>query len=288
MHPKIISNQNDFDELIIKLKKEDCLSIDTEFDRRTTYFAKLSLIQIKSNLGIYIIDVLELKDFNSFKDILSDNSILKIIHAPEQDFEIFYNLFKIIPVNFFDTQIAASFCGLKKRIGYGELCNIICNVNIDKNLQNTNWMKRPLSDSMKEYVSLDVMYLKAIYDCLNTKLQNNGKLNEYFNNILKIFTEEKFKINSENEWKKINIPSTFSILEIEIIKSIAFVRNELAIKANVPKKYIATNNDILNIAKAKPATIKDLKNIHLESKSFYKDKLANKIINIIIGSAIEG
>ena len=282
MNPKIISNQADFDKLIIELKQEEYICLDTEFERRRTYFANLSIIQINCNKGLYIIDTLAINNLNGFQEILNNESILKILHAAEQDFEIFYHLFNKIPKNFFDTQIAASFCGFSKRSSYADLCNTICNVNLDKTLQKTNWMVRPISGIMIEYLSSDVKYLKIIYDYLNGELNRRDKLNEYYSNLSSELNEEHYKINSKNEWKRIKIPKYFSSTEIEIIKNLASFRNDLAIQRNVPRKYILSNNDILNISRGKPKNIADLKKISLESKSAYKEILANKIIDFVL------
>ncbi len=284
MQVKIITNQKDFDELVqTKLKQEKYISIDTEFDRRRTYFAILSFIQICTENDIYIIDALIVKDLNLLKEILYDESILKIIHAPEQDFEIFYNLFKAIPKNFFDTQIAAKLCGLKTNISYGDLCYQLYNIKLDKKLQDTNWLVRPISQSMADYMCRDVEYLKNLYDILNIKLNNLGKYGEYLSLTEKIFKQENYQPNPQNAWTKIYIPPNFSKLELDIVKSLAYIRTELAIKKNVPRKYIATNNDILILAINKPSSLKDLKKINISRGLIENKKLSSLILNLITG-----
>jgi len=104
---------------------------------------------------------------------------------------------------------------------------------------------------MIDYMCRDVKYLKKIYDNLSSKLNKLGKYEEYSLLISKIFREENYKPNPENAWTKIDIPSNFSKLEIDAIKNLASIRMELAIQKNVPKKYIATDNDILILAKHK-------------------------------------
>jgi ribonuclease D len=283
MHPKIITNQAEFEQLIHELKESKHLAIDTEFDRRKTYFANLSLIQIGSDSGLFIVDILKIENLNPLKEILYNSSIVKIFHAAEQDLEIFYNLFKMIPINFFDTQIAASFCGFRKRIGYGELCKQICDIDLDKNLQNMNWLTRPISDSMIKYLASDVIYLKKIYDYFIKELNKNGKINNYFSAIEKAFAEDTYKFNPDNELKKIKLPKTCSAIETAIAKNLAILRNDIAMKENVPRKFIAANNDILSISLKKPKSLNELKTIRLESKLLYKEQMASKIIDIVLG-----
>jgi len=283
MYAKIISNQNEFNNSIAQLKSQTHISIDTEFDRRTTYFANLSLIQISSNLGIYIIDTLKVVDLKKLKEILLDNGIVKIFHSPEQDFEIFYNLFNIVPQNFFDTQIASDLCGFRKHISYGDLCKEICNVNLNKKLQNTNWLKRPISDSMLEYLILDVKYLQELYEYLNKRLDLLGKYNEYKNLLTIKFKEDSYKPNIEKAWTKVKIPRNLVRSKTEILKVIAGLRLTLAIEYNVPKKYIITDQDILKIICYIPRTIKELKKLNLNSRFIYQEKIANQIIDLLNG-----
>lgn len=281
MNAQLIETQSDLEKIIEKLQYEDYLSIDTEFDRRRTYFAKLSIVQINSSIGIFIIDALKVKDLNALKQILCNDQIVKIFHAAEQDFEIFYNMFRIIPKNIFDTQIAASYSGYRKDMGYGLLCEQICKVTINKKLQNTNWLIRPLSDIMIEYLISDVLYLKEIYFHLKDKLDKGNKYKDFQQKIERTFNISSFKYNPDKELSKIKIPKNFSNAEKIILKNIVILRNDFAIQRNVPRKYIATNNDILSIAYKKPQTLQDLKKISFESKLLYKEKLGNNIIDII-------
>ena len=84
------------------------VTIDTEFMRDKTYYAKLCLIQIaypeKGNDSFALIDPLSGKlSLEPFFD-LANESVLKVLHSGSQDLEIFSQT-GVLPKPIFDTQI---------------------------------------------------------------------------------------------------------------------------------------------------------------------------------------
>ncbi|MCZ6903547.1 MAG: ribonuclease D, partial [Rickettsia endosymbiont of Ixodes persulcatus] len=61
---QIIDNQKTLEEVCKQLASKTCLSIDTEFERRYTYYAQLSIIQVKAENYCGIIDALSNLDMN--------------------------------------------------------------------------------------------------------------------------------------------------------------------------------------------------------------------------------
>jgi len=159
----IIETNQSLEAYCKELSKKKIIFIDTEFDRRSTYFSKLSFITISDGKKTNIIDCLEKKlSLSSLQKIISNKKITKVLHGSQQDLEIFKNM-EIQIQSIFDTQIAAQFCGYKNAPSYANLASDICKVNIDKTLQNSDWLKRPVNKKMISYLELDVKFLKKIY-----------------------------------------------------------------------------------------------------------------------------
>ena len=180
-------NLRKFCKLAVKKK---ILFIDTEFDRRNTYFSKLSYITISDGSKYWIVDALANIDINILSKIITNKKILKVIHGSQQDLEIFKNL-NMIASPVFDTQIAAQFCGYEQPISYANAVLKICKINIDKKLQNSDWLKRPVSKTAVEYLKNDVKYLKKIYLHFDKILKINK--NRFF------FNEEMAGLNNSNK-----------------------------------------------------------------------------------------
>lgn len=279
----IINNQKSLEELCSLIEvSEKIISIDTEFERRTTFFAKLSIVQIATPSMQIIIDFLSGINLAPFKQILSNDRILKIFHSPRGDFEIFYRLFREIPKNTFDTQVAANVCGVGTNLSYGDLCAEICGITIDKTYQKADWMKRPIKPEMLAYAIKDVDYLIPIYNILQKIILDKNLFQEYEQQINELMKIENYTVNLNDAWKKIRLPRA-SPWFIANLKVIAAFREECATTADIPRRHFATDEDLIKICNHLPTNNEKFNKLKLDSWTLKKDKYKQKLFNLCIG-----
>ena len=122
----IIDSQKKLNNFKSKIKKKKYLYLDTEFSRKNTYKATLSFITIYDGKSYYILDAIKSKKLiKLFIQVISNKSILKVLHGSEQDLELLNQYFgEIRPI--FDNQLAAGFCGFDRNLSYQNLTKIIC------------------------------------------------------------------------------------------------------------------------------------------------------------------
>lgn len=279
----IIDNQKTLEEFCKKLSKSNYLSIDTEFERRYTYYAKLSIIQVKAENYCCIIDALSNLDLNIFNNLLTDKNITKIFHAPREDLEIFYNLFKVLPSNIFDIQIAANICGFGKQLSYDDLCYNSFGITIDKTHQKSNWLKRPINKEMLDYALLDVEYLEAIYRKLNKIILDNNLLDKYQEMLQPLLNVNSYIVKPQDAWKKMRFRTEDKDF-ISKLQTLAAYREENARNLNIPRKHFILDEDIIKLCKYMPITDKDFKKLNIKSKYLYKYKYKDEIIKLYEGN----
>ena len=248
----LIKNNKELDQFLAKIKNKKKIFFDTEFERRSTYQAIISIVVIFDGKNIGIIDCLE-KNIN-FKKIfkfLNKKKITLVIHSCRQDLEIFLSVVKKILFTVFDTQIAALFNSYDDRPSYKKLVQDFCKITLDKSLQSGGWLKRPISNERINYLINDVYYLKIIFNKLNNKLIKKDKL-KLFNKLIK---EEIFKISHED------YPAIFKkklgndiLNNNKFIKIISF-RNKIAKKINLPKNWIFSDKEIIRNIKNEKISI---------------------------------
>ena len=259
----LIKNNKELDQFLAKIKNKKKFFFDTEFERRSTYQAIISIVVIFDGKNIGIIDCLE-KNIN-FKKIfkfLNKKNITLVIHSCRQDLEIFLSVVKKILFTVFDTQIAALFNSYDDRPSYKKLVQDFCKITLDKSLQSGGWLKRPISNERINYLINDVYYLKIIFNKLNNKLIKKDKL-KLFNKLIK---EEIFKISHED------YPAIFKKkLGNDILNNNSFIkiinfRNKIAKKINLPKNWVFSDKEIIKNIKNKEFSIisKNLKNIEVK------------------------
>ena len=264
-----IRNNKELDHFITKIKNKKKFYFDTEFERRSTYKAVLSIVVIFDGKNIGIIDCLEKKiNFKKIFKFLNKKKNTLIIHSSRQDLEIFLTIVKKILFTVFDTQIAALFNGYNETPSYKKLVQDFCMISIDKSLQKENWLKRPISEEKINYLINDVYYLKIIFNKLNYKLIKNNKL-KLFNKLIK---KEIYKISHEDYPIIFKKKLGNNILNNKKFIKIISLRNKIAKKINLPKNWVFSDKEI----------IRNLKNekISIISKNLNKNniKILTKLI----------
>jgi ribonuclease D len=259
----LIKNNKELDQFLAKIKNKKKFFFDTEFERRSTYQAIISILVIFDGKNIGIIDCLEKKiNFKKIFKFLNKKNITLVIHSCRQDLEIFLSVVKKILFTVFDTQIAALFNSYDDRPSYKRLVQDFCKINLDKSLQSDGWLKRPINNERINYLINDVYYLKIIFNKLNNKLVKKNKL-KLFNKLIK---KEIFKISHED------YPAIFKkklgndiLNNNNFIKIINF-RNKIAKKINLPKNWVFSDKEIIKNIKNSEVSIisKNLDNIEIK------------------------
>ncbi len=279
-----VDNQQVLTELCEQIATQTSISVDTEFQRRTTFFARLSIIQIVTSRHKIIIDALAGLDLTPIKNIFADERIVKIFHSPREDFEILYRLFKQLPQNIFDTQTAASVCGFGNHLSYSDLCMEMCRVTIDKTLQRAEWMRRPIPVKMLEYAIKDAEYLQSMYLSLKKTIEDR-KLGEAYKERLKPLVDPKtYMVNLETAWQKVRFSQTSGKV-IERMKVFAAFREECASALDIPRRYFASDEDLLKLCHHLPSTERELIALRLDSHNLTKHRYRNKLFEICNGLA---
>ena len=259
-----IKNNKELDQFITKIKNKKKFFFDTEFERRSTYKAIISVIVIFDGENIGIIDCLEKNiNFKKIFKLLNKKNITLVIHSCRQDLEIFLSLVKKILFSVFDTQMAALLNGYHEAPSYKKLVQDFCKISLDKSLQKEDWLKRPINNERINYLINDVYYLKIIFNKLNNKLVRKNKV-KLFNKLIK---KEIFKISHED------YPIIFKKkLGNDILKNKKFIkiinfRNKIAKKINLPKNWVFSDKEIISNIKNEGNFInsKNLNNIEIKN-----------------------
>ncbi|WP_372894102.1 ribonuclease D, partial [Rhodosalinus sp.] len=159
------------------------VTVDTEFMRERTYYAKLCLLQLAipgedgaDEGDAVLVDPIEGDlSLDPLYALFRDDSTVKVFHAARQDLEIFYVDAGVIPTPLFDTQVAAMVCGFGEQVGYETLVKKVAKSNLDKTSRFTDWSRRPLSEAQKAYALADVTHLRVIYEYLSARLAETGR-----------------------------------------------------------------------------------------------------------------
>ena len=256
-----IDSDDELRRFCARIASAEFCAIDTEFIRESTYYAELALIQVGSGEDFACIDPLAIDDFTPFAELLVAPGLLKLFHSCSQDLEILYQKFGAVPAPVFDTQIAAAVLGYNHQISYADLVQQICDVTLEKKHTRANWKRRPLSEDELDYAMDDVRYLPAIYEKLNRQLQANRRSAWVEKDLRALTDPANYEVDEAQLWKRLKGVQKLKGEKLQIASDLCRWREQLAQRQNRPRRWIAKDDVLIEIARQKPASIEDLSSI---------------------------
>lgn len=151
------------------------VALDTEFIRERTYYPQLALVQLAVPGEILLVDPLVPGMDEALRPLLLDASVTKLMHSASEDLQALLRGCQALPAPLFDTQVAAALCGLGAGLGYQKLVEQVTGVQLAKGETRSDWLRRPLSESQREYATDDVRHLHAVHAFLDRELAERGR-----------------------------------------------------------------------------------------------------------------
>lgn len=233
-------------------------AVDTEFMREKTYYPKLCLIQIAINDVIACIDPFAIKDFQPMLDLFTDPDVVKVLHSVSQDMEVFLHTFDCLPTPVYDTQIAASLTGMGDQVSYAKLVNEMLGVSLDKSHTRTDWSRRPLDDAQLIYAADDVRYLAQIYPLQRARLVEQGRLAWLQDDFDAAADPARYRPDPDGAWRRVKGYARLHGVDLAILSKLARYREQLAMTKDRPRRYILSDDQLLDLVKSKPRNKNDL------------------------------
>ena len=253
-----IADQSSFAAFCERSRGAEVLAIDTEFLREKTYYAKLCLLQLATDDEVAVVDPFALRTLDDLVPLLEDPSCTKLFHSGSQDIEILYRETGALPVGVFDTQVAAALLGHTQQIGYGALVHDVCGVTIRKLDSYTDWSRRPLAKSQIEYASEDVIYLPRMYRAMRERLVELGRLEWLAPDFQELVDPKRFEAGERERYKRLKRANQLSQRQLAGAREFAAWRELTAQKRNLPRKWVATDEQIVEACKREARTIDEL------------------------------
>ena len=259
--PTLIQDKADLKSLVHRARQTDAVALDTEFVWERTYYPQLGLIQIAlSDEECFLIDPLSIEDLTPLGRLLSDRSIIKILHDAPQDLFILRRATGATPQNIFDTRLAAGFSNLPATLSLGNLVKEVLDITLEKTETRTNWLQRPLSPEQISYGLNDVRYLRAVRVILFTRIigpRIKSWLQEELNLLNNPATYSGPPVNTR--FNKIRGNNNLGRQSLAILRNLTIWREGIAKKLDRPRGHVVKDTALLEIAKQKAHTLETLR-----------------------------
>ncbi len=236
------------------------IGLDTEFIRERTYWPQLALVQIALADGsdsapaeqILLVDPLVPGMADALAPMLSDPSVLKVMHSASEDLVAFRHACGVLPAPLFDTQIAAALAGTGAGMGYQKLVQAVTGVALAKGETRSDWLRRPLSDAQLDYAADDVRHLHALHRHLHAELQSKSRSNWLQEDCARLLASSA---EDAERWPHLSLRSA-QFLDAEgqrrLLRLLRW-RDAYARRNDRPRNWILDNELAVAIARAHPA-----------------------------------
>lgn len=237
------------------------VAVDTEFLREKTFFPRLCLIQVNAGGSIAAIDPILIEDLSPLAAIFEDPDVVKVFHACSQDLEVLWDGMGCVCRNVFDTQVAAAFLGLRQQIGYGPLVDAYCGVSLPKAEALTDWSQRPLDPEQLVYAEDDVRYLPQIYETMCNKLVDSDRLSWVLPEMDEASDPSRFRKDPRDAYLRLKRASTLTRRQLAVAREVCAWREETAAARDVPRKWLMSDEVIVEACHRTPTSLPRLRRI---------------------------
>ena len=250
--------------------------LDTEFIRRTTYWPKPALIQIRVEQKNWLIDPLTIDNWQPLHRLLEDKSCTKVLHSGSEDLQLLWKLTGTLPTPYYDTQIAHALLSESPSISYNHLVQELLAIEFEdscKQLQTSDWLLRPLSELQCIYATKDVDYLEEIHQKqLDLFAQHPERIDWHEQICQQKLQQTKQVCSSDGSLAYLGIKGVNRIASIDSLKRLQLLaqwRDLQAKQRDLVRSYLLSDGDMLTIAQSPPSNPSQWRSIST-GRSFQK------------------
>ena len=246
-----VNDDQQLADLTAEWAKLPALALDTEFMRTNTFYPKLGLLQISDGESCYLIDPLEITEWQPLRELFQLDTLSFILHSSGEDLVLLFTSLGTVPSKIFDTQIAAAFLGYGFSLSYQALVKEELDKDIEKDETRSDWLRRPLSDSQLRYAALDVRYLHQLMERLQAGLVATDKIDWFVGEC-----EQQIRTAIDTEspalwrelYKGISNAWRLSPRGLTLLQRLAYWREQQARRKDRPRNWIAKDAELFIIA----------------------------------------
>ncbi len=277
-----VDAQHELDDIVATLSTTPRYALDTEFHRERTYYPKLALVQIAwegpAGQELVLIDPLAV-DVTSLATAFASEACC-VFHAAQQDLDVLTHSVGSVPRRMVDTQIAAGF------VGYGtpSLASLLqgeIGVTPAKGDRLTDWLRRPLSDSQRQYAAVDVEYLLPVFDRLADQLLRLDRLAWAEEACEELRMRPVSGADPDAAWLRLKDARSLRPKARAVAQAVAAWRERRAMRTDTPVRQVLPDLAILGIAQRAPTTEKELSQARGVDERHSRGALAAEILDAV-------
>lgn len=259
----LIETAAGLDALCERIAAAGSFALDMEFQRETSYYAKLHLVQIAvesaGGIEVDLVDPLAIESLHPLFRLVAEPDVQTVVHAGGQDVEIVNQLSGLVPANVFDTQIAAGLAGFGEHPSYRTLVKSVLDVRLTKAESRTDWSRRPLTDGQLAYARDDVVHLLPIRDRITKRLAELGRTQWAAEEMAHYADSSFYARDPARLYARVRRAATLDRRELAILRELCVWREAEAARRDKPRGRVVPDDVLIDVARRAPTDIDHLR-----------------------------
>tara|TARA_Y100000782_G_scaffold102900_1_gene119630 strand:+ start:367 stop:1497 length:1131 start_codon:yes stop_codon:yes gene_type:complete len=258
---QLIETQNQLNDFVEKITGKSVLAIDTEFMRRRTLYPEVALIQVYDGEHLALIDPLAELSLFDFWQVLKNPEVLKVLHSPSEDIEVFQKYAGFVPTPLFDTQFALQILGHGNCMGFAHMVRELLDIEIDKSESRTNWLQRPLTEKQLDYAAADTFHLLPCFEIIKKQIDEAGFFDIVISESELVAQKRAYQTPADQLYKDIKNAWQLRPHDLAVLRELAAWRREKAERKNLALNFVVKEHNMVEIAKRKPTSLNALRRV---------------------------
>ena len=175
MSDRLITDQQEFDDLCSHIRESGLVAFDTEFISENTYRPKLCLIQLATREQAVAVDPFEV-DVSDWWNIMKDDQTTVVVHAGREESRFCLTFTGERPRLLVDVQLAEGLRSSSYPLSYERLLQRVLGQSVSSTETRTDWQRRPLTERQITYAVDDVRYVLEVWDRQKAWLEKKNRL----------------------------------------------------------------------------------------------------------------
>lgn len=268
-----IASTNDLRDALDRHRDATRYALDTEFSMGKTYGTTLAVVQVGWDDEILLLDALAV-DVSALRSLFATDATA-YLHAAGGDLDVLDAVVGTRPRVLYDTQVAAQFLGWSTP-SLAALVQEFFAISLDKSLQRTDWLVRPLSEPARHYAASDVAYLFEIGDRLDEQLVAKGRHAWVLEECAEQLTRVVPLPAPQELWWRLAKANTIPPSRRLGAQRLCITRDQRAQRRDRPPSHILSDDVVVALALKPPTTVESLlrtKGVGNIPESFARDIL---------------
>jgi ribonuclease D len=178
-----------------------------------------------------------------------------VAHGARQDLQLLATRFGASVRGISDTQVMAAFAGLGDQIGLAALAGELAGATIAKELQWTDWARRPLAPAQLAYAAADVRHLPAIHGRLTARLGERVAWARAESAAVAAEAEAAARVTPETAWRQVGGTRGLDAAAFAAVVALAAWRHRTAVELDRPIGQVLSDRSLIDLARQRPGAV---------------------------------